>query len=109
VRDDDELGLEDISEIKRVSRWMLGSSSGASTSSRMQKGLGWYLKTAISSASAVRAFSPPESSSTFLETLAGRRSDDVDAGVGRVGFVGEAHLAGAAVEEGREQLAENGR
>ena len=32
---------EDISRSRRVRRSMLASSSGASTSSRMQKGLGW--------------------------------------------------------------------
>ena len=50
---------------------MLASSSGASTSSRMQKGEGLYWKIANSSAIAVSAFSPPESSSTFCSRLPG--------------------------------------
>jgi len=40
----------------------------------MQKGLGWYLKTAISSAKRGESLSPPESSSTFWRRLPGRRS-----------------------------------
>ena len=50
---------------------MLASSSGASTSSITQNGLGWYLKIAISSATAASAFSPPESSRTFCSRLPG--------------------------------------
>jgi hypothetical protein len=42
-------------------RWLFASSSGASTSSRMQNGLGLLLKMLISSAMQVIAFSPPES------------------------------------------------
>ena len=45
----------------RVKRSTLASSRAASTSSRMQKGLGLLRKIAISSATAVMVFSPPES------------------------------------------------
>src|SRR6185312_14005741 len=60
-----------ISFTSSVKRPMLASSSGASTSSRMQNGLGWYWKMPTSSASAVIAFSPPESRSTFCRRLPG--------------------------------------
>ena len=49
----------------------LVSSSAASTSSSTQNGLGWNWKMPTSSASAVSAFSPPESSSTFCNFLPG--------------------------------------
>ena len=55
----------------RTKRPMLASSSGASTSSRMQKGDGLYWKIANSSEIAVSAFSPPESSITFCRRLPG--------------------------------------
>src|SRR5262249_46959341 len=60
-----------MSLINSVKRPMLASSRGASTSSRMQNGLGWYLKIPTSNARAVRAFSPPESSRTFCSFLPG--------------------------------------
>jgi hypothetical protein len=41
-----------------------------------------------------------------LQLLARRRSHDVDAGIGQVGFVGRAHLAGAASEQRLKSLAE---
>ncbi len=63
----------DISRTSSVKRPMLASSSGASTSSRMQNGLGVYWKMPTSSENAVSAFSPPESSSTFCSL------DEVDA------------------------------
>ena len=55
----------------RTKRPMFASSSGASTSSRMQKGEGLYWKIAKSSEIAVSAFSPPESSITFCRRLPG--------------------------------------
>ena len=45
----------------RLNRPLLASSSAASTSSRMQNGLGLLLKMLISSAMHVIVFSPPES------------------------------------------------
>ena len=61
---------------------------------------------AISSAIAVSDFSPPESSATFCRRLAGGRGHDVDAAFGQVGFVGQAHFALAAAEQGLEHAAE---
>ena len=55
----------------RTKRPMLASSSGASTSSRMQNGEGLYWKIANRSEIAVSAFSPPESSITFCRRLPG--------------------------------------
>src|SRR5205807_7294107 len=60
-----------ISRINSVNRPILASSRGASTSSRIQNGLGWYWKMPTSSASAVSAFSPQECSSTFWSFLPG--------------------------------------
>ena len=60
-----------ISLTSSVNRPMLASSRGASTSSRMQKGLGVYWKMPTSKARAVSAFSPPESSSTLCRRLPG--------------------------------------
>src|SRR5215469_4753972 len=60
-----------ISRTSSMKRPMLASSSGASTSSRMQNGLGWYWKIPTSSESAVIAFSPPESSNTFCNRFPG--------------------------------------
>src|SRR5438309_8507137 len=60
-----------ISFTRSVKRPMLASSSGASTSSRMQNGLGAYWKIPTSNESAVRAFSPPESNSTLCSFLPG--------------------------------------
>ena len=68
----------------RTKRPMLASSSGASTSSRMQKGDGLYWKIANSSEIAVSAFSPPESSITFCRRLPGRLGHDVDAALEHV-------------------------
>ncbi len=55
-------------------RPMLASSSGASTSSRMQNGAGLSWKIANTSATAVIAFSPPESSEMLLTRLPGGRA-----------------------------------
>src|SRR5580698_581096 len=60
-----------ISFTSSVKRPILASSSGASTSSRMQNGLGVYWKLPTSRARAVSAFSPPESSSTLCKRLPG--------------------------------------
>src|SRR5450631_2083425 len=60
-----------ISRTRSVKRAMFASSSGASTSSRIQNGLGVYWKIPTSSASAVSAFSPPESRSTFCNFFPG--------------------------------------
>ena len=60
-----------ISFTRSVKRAMLASSRGASTSSRMQNGLGVYWKMPTSSASAVSAFSPPESNNTLCRRLPG--------------------------------------
>ena len=60
-----------ISAMRRAKRPTLVSSSGASTSSSTQKGAGWNWKMPTSSESAVRAFSPPESSRTFCSFLPG--------------------------------------
>src|SRR5215831_18520977 len=60
-----------ISFTSSVKRPTLASSRGASTSSRMQNGLGAYWNIPTSSASAVSAFSPPDSSSTFCRRLPG--------------------------------------
>jgi hypothetical protein len=99
VGDDDELSAGGISAIRSAKRPTLDSSSGASTSSRTQKGAGWNWKMPTRSASAVRAFSPPERSRMFCSFLPGRRGDDVDAGVGGVLLVSEAHEGLAAAEE----------
>src|SRR6478752_4874930 len=60
-----------ISFTSSVKRPILASSSGASTSSRIQKGLGAYWKIPTSNDNAVSAFSPPESSNTFCSFLPG--------------------------------------
>ena len=55
----------------RINRPTLASSSGASTSSKRQKGLGFTIKKAKSTAIAVSAFSPPESNAIFCSFLPG--------------------------------------
>src|SRR5579883_1757849 len=71
VGDEHELVCTLISFTISVKRPMLASSSGASTSSRMQNGLGAYWKIPTSRARAVSAFSPPESSNTFCSFFPG--------------------------------------
>src|SRR5208282_5053927 len=70
------------SRTRSVKRAMLASSSGASTSSRMQNGLGVYWKMPTSRASAVSAFSPPESRSTFFNFLPRHLIDFANGGCG---------------------------
>jgi len=55
----------DISRTRSLNLPILASSSGASTSSRRQKGDGFIKKIEKIRATAVRAFSPPDNSETF--------------------------------------------
>src|ERR1043166_3876020 len=78
-----------ISSISRQKRSTLASSSGASTSSSTQIGEGLVRNTAKMSASAVNAFSPPDSSVSASSRLPGGPE-----------------LGGAAAEQRLEQAAE---
>ena len=78
---------------------MFASSSGASTSSRMQYGLGFARNNAINRATAVIAFSPPESSERFRGSFPGGARDDVDAGVQNVLGIGLQNQVGRAAAE----------
>src|SRR5690348_9875726 len=74
VGDHHELHSLDMSRTSWLKRPMLPSSSGASTSSSRQNGAGFRLKIAITSATAVIAFSPPDSNEMWLFRLPGGRA-----------------------------------
>ena len=74
VRDEDELHRLDISRTMSQKRPTLFSSSGASTSSSRQNGAGFSSKIENTSATAVSAFSPPESMLIELFRLPGGRA-----------------------------------
>ena len=59
-----------------------------------------------SRASAVRAFSPPESSSTFCSFLPGRRGHDFEAALGLIFSISQTQEGLPAVEEAREDVGE---
>ena len=85
VRDDDELRLRATSPcIRRVRRSMLASSSGASTSSSTQKGLGLIVEDRHQQRHGGQRLLAAGEQQHVLQLLAGGRGDDVDAGFGQV-------------------------
>ena len=94
----------DIWRTRSQKRSVFGSSSGASTSSSRQKGAGFSLKSENTSAIAVSAFSPPESSWIDWFFLPGRLREHLQARVEDL-LAGELEARLAAAEERREHLA----
>jgi hypothetical protein len=107
VRDEDELHRCDISRTMSQKRPTLFSSSGASTSSSRQNGAGFRSKIENTSATAVSAFSPPESCVDRAVALAGRARHDRDASLEHV-LADELEIGVAAAEEPRELLLQAG-
>ncbi len=103
VRDNDKLGNGAHLTHHVVKRPMFASSSGASTTSSRQNGVGLIRKIEMIKATAVSAFSPPDSSIT-LACFCGGLDDDVDTGLQLILLVGQLSSARAATEQSWKDL-----
>ncbi len=93
-----------MASTRSAKRSTLASSSGASTSSRMQNGEGLMRKRASSSDSAVRAFFAAREKLHRLGLLTRGLGRDVDARLERVVLVNQIEAGGPTPEEGAEGL-----